>query len=349
MASLPKIPLIDIGQGGADVLADLARPQATALLAGARQRYTGIALRVADEVGRAWLKQCVSPYCQEIEAVAARLGVGALGLNLSFEWCCTGLVGPDPAGPGARLIRVLDWRMRGLGRHVVVARAVAPAGTYYNVTWPGAVGVLTAMAPGRFAAAIHQAPMRRFTFSKAADWARNRMHFWRRTSLPPSHLLRHVFETCPDYAAARQALSRTEIALPAIFLLTGTKPDECCVIERLEDYTVVHDGPGTPANDWRRPEDFGPPHADVPWSPRGHENRGRTAGLAALSGQPLESFGWLKPPVLNADTKLAVSTNAATGGLAALGIEDGRPATQEFVLSQQVRPAQGDAATMKTH
>jgi hypothetical protein len=158
------------------------------------------------------------------------------------------------------------------------------------------------------------------------------VHFWQRTSLPPSHLLRRVFETCPDYDAARQALIQTEIALPAIFLLSGTTPDECCVIERLEDHAVVHDGPGTPANDWRRPKDFGPPHASVPWSPRGHENPGRTAGLSALSGQRLEGFAWLRPPVLNSDTKLAVVANAAAGTLAALGIEDQRSATQEFRL-----------------
>ncbi|HEY2894371.1 MAG TPA: hypothetical protein VGJ16_09165, partial [Pirellulales bacterium] len=150
--ALPKIPLIDIGPGGAETLVDKARPQAVALLVGARQRYTRTALRVADAAGRAWLKRCVSPYTREIEAVAARLGVGALGLNLSFEWCCTGLVEPDPGGAGAPLVRVLDWQMRGMGSSVVVARAEAAAGLYYSVTWPGAVGVLTAMAPGRFAA-----------------------------------------------------------------------------------------------------------------------------------------------------------------------------------------------------
>jgi hypothetical protein len=38
------------------------------------------------------------------------------------------------------------------------------------------------------------------------------------------------------------------------------------------------------------------------------------------------------PPVLNPDTRLAVQANAATADLAVLGIEQERPATQEFLL-----------------
>ena len=37
------------------------------------------------------------------------------------------------------------------------------AGEFFNVTWPGYVGVLTALAPDRFGASINQAPLRRRT------------------------------------------------------------------------------------------------------------------------------------------------------------------------------------------
>ena len=37
------------------------------------------------------------------------------------------------------------------------------AGEFINVSWPGYAGTLTASAPGRFAAAINQAPLRRRT------------------------------------------------------------------------------------------------------------------------------------------------------------------------------------------
>ena len=37
--------------------------------------------------------------------------------------------------------------------------------------------VLTAMAPGRFCAAIHQAPMRRHGLTLPGDWLKNRLLF----------------------------------------------------------------------------------------------------------------------------------------------------------------------------
>lgn len=326
-APLTAIPLIDLGRQGAHVLLDAAPERAAALRRIGARHYSPLGLRLGDAVGRAWLRRAGNPYQDEIEAVAARLGVpGGVALNLSYEWACTGLVGPEPGGPGTRLLRVLDWRLEGLGQHVVVARAAPPAGTYYNVTWPGAVGVLTAMAPGRFSAAIHQAPMRRHGLTALGDWAKNRAMVWRSTALPPAHLLRQVFEDCRDYTTARRRLIETPIALPAIFILAGAAADESCIIERIEDQAAVHDGPGTWANDWQTSR-FGPN-----WTPRGHDNPGRCAGLGLLSGQPASGFGWIAPPVLNRDTRLAVRANAASGDLAVLGVEQERPATQEFLL-----------------
>lgn len=327
-APLTNIPLIDVGRGGAMALLAAARPRADALMAIARRRYGRLALACGDAVSRAWLRRNVSRYSGEIEAVAASLGTaGAIMLNLSFEWGCTGLVEPDPAG-GMRLWRVLDWRLEGLGRHVVVARIDAEAGPYYDVTWPGSVGVLTAMAPGRFAAAIHQAPMRRHGATFLGDWARNRRSVWRRTALTPAHLLRRVLESCRDFATARQALAETPLALPVLFLLVGTTPDETCVIERIEDDAVIHDGAGVAANGWRHPDTF----ADWRWSSRGTASDSRVQCLAGRRGQPFERFGWLVPPVLNPDTRLAIEANPATGTLAVLGIEAERPVTAEFSL-----------------
>ncbi|MGQ0663507.1 MAG: hypothetical protein ACT4P2_07940 [Pseudomonadota bacterium] len=41
----------------------------------------------------------------------------------------------------------------------------------------------------------------------------------------------------------------------------------------------------------------------------------------------------MRPPILNAKTRLAVIANAASGELGVLGIERQRPATREFRLS----------------
>jgi len=53
------------------------------------------------------------------------------------------------------------------------------------------------------------------------DWAISRGRVWQRGGLPPAHLLRRVFETCADYAAAKTMLCDTPLALPTIFLLAG--------------------------------------------------------------------------------------------------------------------------------
>jgi hypothetical protein len=330
-ADLITIPLIEPGERGALGLLDASPERGEALRTVGERHYTRLGLRLGDAIGRSWLERAANPYRHEIAAVAARLGApGGVALNLSYEFACTGLAGPDPNGAGARLLRVLDWRLPGLGRHVVVAHQKAAAGAYYNVTWPGAVAVLTAMAPGRFCAAIHQAPMRRQGLTLAGDWIANRRRFWRSLALPPAHLLRQVFDECRDYATARRRLIETPIALPAIFILTGTAPGESCVIERLEDRAAIHEGPRSWANAWQT-SDFGPD-----WSPRGHDNPGRCASLHALLDHPSDGHSWLAAPVLNPDTRLAVRMNAATAELAVTGFEEQRPATREFSL-----PAKG--------
>ncbi len=324
---LDNIPLIDVADGGRLALLDAARPRADALVTIARRRYGRIALAAGDALSRRWLERNASPYRAEIEQLVAHVGAtGAVMLNLSFEWGCTGLIENDPAG-GMRMLRVLDWRLPGLGRHVVVARFAGPAGPYYDVTWPGSGGVLTAMAPERFSAAIHQAPMRRHGWGKIGDWAINRNRVWQRTALTPAHLLRQVFETATDFTAARDQLANTPLAVPAIFVLAGARPGEACVIERVEDKATVHDGPGTCANSWRFAAEFG-----GTWTARGYLNDRRLVSLSGTAGRVAPGFDWVVPPVLNRDTRLAVTANAATGELTVLGYEEMAPVTREFRL-----------------
>src|SRR5258708_38516615 len=147
-APVENIPLIDVGRAGRSALLDAARPRAAALVAIARRRYGGLALRCGDAISRSWLARNATPYRAEIEQVAARLGApGAVMLNFSFEWGCTGLVDNDPVAGGVRMLRALDWRLPGLGRHVGVARLGSPAGPYYGGTRPGAGGAPPPRAP----------------------------------------------------------------------------------------------------------------------------------------------------------------------------------------------------------
>ena len=139
-------------------------------------------------------------------------------LNLSFEWTCTSGAAPSPDGHGNRMLRVLDWRLHGLGKNVVVAREEAPAGVFYNVTWPGAVAVLTAMAPGRFSAAINQAPMRRYGLHhrrRLGDQPRPGMaQFGAAAGAPAAPGVRSARAPMHE---ARRMLARFRSALPVLF------------------------------------------------------------------------------------------------------------------------------------
>src|SRR5206468_12577266 len=127
-------------------IARAAEGQMRDLFRHARRMLTPPVLAVADGVSRRRLERTANPYRVEIGEIAGLLGRrGAYALNTSYEWCCTSGVGDDPDG-GIRVLRVLDWAQPGLGRNLVVASQHGPVGDFVNITWPGFVGVVTAMA-----------------------------------------------------------------------------------------------------------------------------------------------------------------------------------------------------------
>ncbi|MDP6785878.1 MAG: hypothetical protein QF830_03870 [Rhodospirillales bacterium] len=291
----------------------------------ARRHYGGLALRLGDGLSRRWLARSRNPYRDEIADIAGRVGrPGMVLLNLSYEWTCTSGVAGARHGDGSRLLRTLDWRLDGLGRSVVVAARQGPAGPFHDVTWPGFVGVATAMAPGRFSAAINQPPMRVFSPSFHLDWVLNRARVWRRPGLPPTHLLRRVFDDCPTFGEAKAALTETPLCLPAFFILSGIEADQGCVIERLEDQAHVHEAPASIANQWL---DF-----SVRGRGRGGDNQARRDAMADLGGQADDDFSWVAPPILNPTTRISVIANAREESLVVQGWEAGAPATQVFTL-----------------
>jgi hypothetical protein len=327
---MPAIPVVDLGTGDLRELVRRLRPQMDDLVAVGRRQFTRGGIVFADGMARRWLVRAANPYLPQIDGVARELGMrGAYALNLSYEWACTTGVAPDPCGTGPRMLRVLDWAMEGLGRHLVVVRHESAAGPWLNVTWPGLAGVFTGLAPGRFAAAINQTPLRRSIGIFAADWLVQRARVWTSRALPPAHLLRQVFETCASYAEARQALSTVPICLPAFFTLSGVRPHEGCVIERTESDAEIHDAPVAVANDWisRR---------FAAGTPRGQDSAGRRATLeACLAGA--EDLEWLVPPVANTYTRVVAMANAATGALTVQGWEADGPATRVLTLQDASR------------
>lgn len=326
---LPEIPRLEVGGDGpsaARAVIEAAPQRFAAIFTAGRAHYGAPALWCGDRLSRRWLARNENPYLAEIDEVAARAATpGAYLLNLSYEWTCTSGVGPDPGGRGSRLLRTLDWPLDGLGRNVVVVRRRGDAGVYHNVTWPGFVGVATAMAPGRFSAAINQPPMRRHSVSCWLDWTINRAAAWRRRALPPAHLLRRVFDSCGDYQEAKAMLSETPLAMPAFFSLSGTTPEQGCVIERETDRGYLREAPASVANHWIA--------ADVPGRDRGVDSPGRWRQMEALGDAADENFAWVRPPILNPTTRLSVSANAATGALSVQGWEEDGAATALFRLS----------------
>lgn len=106
-----------------------------------------------DEAGR-------DHYASEVDSVSRTLKRPGLWLlHGAYLFGCTALA--DDTAHGPRLRHTLGWPFPGLGRLGEVRRQCGAAGECLNVTWPGFVGVLTAVAPKRFAASINQAPMRR--------------------------------------------------------------------------------------------------------------------------------------------------------------------------------------------
>lgn len=323
---LPEIPVVDLGRADLAELARREHHRASALLGVGHASYPGWALAYADKRSKRWLEKQANPYLREIDEIAAQLGApGAHLLNISYEWACTTGADRDHKREGSRLLRVLDWPLPGLGRHVVVARQQGPAGPWLNVTWPGFVGTLTAMAPGRFAAAFNQTPLRRRTGLMLADWLVDRVNVGRSRALPPAHLLRRVFEQAADFEEAKRLLTETPLCLPAFFVLSGTKPHQAAVIERLENQAFVHDAPAAISNHFLAPRIAG--------MARGSETGARRRMMLEALGRGARDFDWVQPPILNDKTRLAVEANAATGELLIWGFESDGPATRQLRLA----------------
>ncbi|MBI3433702.1 MAG: hypothetical protein HY056_01265 [Proteobacteria bacterium] len=319
--SLPSVPLFDARDGGPLEHARDGCLRARALRDACLEWLPPIAGRmmpVLDAVTRRWLRRSRSPYVAEIEAIAAALGFpGIWFLNGSYQWCCTALARDEDGAPW--LARTLDWPYPGLGRGVEVARMSGAAGDFYSATWPGYVGVLSAMAPARFAAAINQAPMRRHTghrWLRPLDLAANVAGTLIGVRhMPPDQLLRDVFENCRDVGAARARLEQTPVARPVIYTLVGCRAGERFVIERTQTGHATRSNDTVAANDWgvSDPRWEGRMRADQMLSATYDEamnnSRSRREALRDWRGafaRGVAPFAWVVPPVLNPYTRVAV-------------------------------------------
>jgi len=323
---LTNIPVLDCGPDFPMRTLEAYCDRAHALLDLATARVPVSALRQLDRVSRAWLVKWNNAHLPEIDAVATQLNrPGAYFFSVNYEWGCTCRVAPSADGRSARLVRVLDWKTPGLGRNIVAARVQAPAGRYVALTWPGYTGVLTAVAPGRFAVALNQAPMRKATGFYYLDWAANRRRVWSMPHPTPAHVLRSVCDEAESFDVAVARLSIEPISTPAIYSIAGLAAAETAVIERRETEARVHRGAQVAANHWQGHAWTG--HA------RGGDSAGRAAVMNGVTADLVPDLRWLKDPILNPRTRLAMVADAREGRLIAQGFEAQAPATQILTLA----------------
>lgn len=332
---MQPIPFIDIRESDPSEIANVYPERGKALIEASKGAF-GLASRLAarallpigDSISKKWLEKTRNPYLEEITQSAKNLAIdGVYALNLCYEYGCTS--GVYQTGDGITLARVLDWPFPALGESMIVAHQRGIAGDFYNITWPGMAGVLNAVAKGRFAAALNQAPMRRYKLDIVSDWTRNRIQVYRSNALPPSHLLRKAFEEAKSYEEAKSILSTEPVALPVIYILSGVHENEGCVIERLEDNAVIREmkpeGRVCAANhfeSWFNGIGHG-------WLPRALESNKRLQFGHALDHTHFDdAFRWFQPPIANKLSRVAFTADAAKGAFTLMGTDGVKPVTK---------------------
>jgi acid ceramidase len=149
----------------------------------------------------------------------ANLYVDVLKLLLSPSMLgCTAFAAMTERGP--ILARNLDWSSehRRLATQTIVVRFRYGTGPvlFQTVTWPGFVGCLSGVAPGRFALSYN---------AVLSDDA------WQ-PACPTSMLFRQWLQTLTSFDQAKQAMCSTPLMSDGLFMLVGTQPEEWLVIER---------------------------------------------------------------------------------------------------------------------
>lgn len=181
-----------------------------------------------------------SEYAEDIKTIARLLKVEEGDImcgNLEYELAMCGLIEPFGCTAAAiytpRLgmlhIRNMDWPGKYIGEYTIKVIYNSRCGEFTAVTWPGYVGVLSAVAKNRFSATINLLPW------PGIDWIPKPNIFgW-----PASVLLRYIFEDCDTYEDALKEIKKIPVVAPVLITLVGPKKGQAVVIERgTEGYNI---------------------------------------------------------------------------------------------------------------
>lgn len=169
----------------------------------------------------------------EIDAIAGMLHVRpdeALLGNLyydaiKFVFGCTAFAVDTESGP--LHARNLDWWTENemLSRYTLVSRfsGASPGRSFVTVGWPGFVGALSGIAPGRFAITLNAV----LSTDPPA------------LGTPISLFIRTVLEEAATFAEAVEWLAREPLASDCLLLVSGTQTGEMVVIERTPTRSAI--------------------------------------------------------------------------------------------------------------
>ena len=162
-------------------------------------------------------------YRREMHAIAHQCGIKPIEVitgNLYYDfikymWGCTAFACDTPDGPIHA--RNMDWHSPDncLASYSVIAE-FAGQYSFKSVSWPGYVGVLSGLAPGRFAITLN------------AILSDDQQEPGASISL----LIRQVCEEEAAFDDAVQRLAETPISSDCLLLVTGPEPGQMVVIER---------------------------------------------------------------------------------------------------------------------
>lgn len=198
-------------------------------------------------------------FVEEMEGIAGQRGMPFRSIAvanlyydaLKFAWGCTAMAFDTKDGPVHA--RNLNWwtENRLLNHGTMVSRFEGcGAGSFITVGWPGFIGALSGVAPGRFAITLNA------VLSEAPPTV----------ALPVVFLIRDVFETCSTFDEAVRRLAETPVASDSLLLVTGASRGEMVVIEPTptsnalrhpehgavwvaNDYKLIDAGTGAPGSD----------------------------------------------------------------------------------------------------
>lgn len=192
------------------------------------------------------------PYSADLRAVAQvyRIPLGELYIaNLLYELLggCTSFVCVDGASGKLLHGRTLDWPFIPLGKHTIQMEWVSGGQTLFqSVGWPGYVGVMTAVKPGKFSISLNA----RYPSVEAAWWAKwlvakdgeGAVMASLLTSascrlysgllgggFQAASLIRKTLERADSFDEACTMLHDMPIAVPSYFVVVSTGPDAAII------------------------------------------------------------------------------------------------------------------------